>query len=235
MIGEDRREEIERSIENLRYDREVLRELYHQVDGIVPEENLSDIVFEIHLTEMKIETLRKKLPPPMSQRQLRALEEIPKAWAEVTGKKDVREVAPPNEARKLLEEANKILNSDEKHLYRTELDEAERKLAWAGRIINQRFVDNTREEALCEAGDKTLQEYADIAAGRAEPADVADYEEFPVELHHSANGDKRFEGALEDDTVAHICGTVETPKMVIEEAPRRTGKMFRSWLCKYFK
>lgn len=208
---------------------------YQKMDGVADEVTLSKVGDIISTAEGRITELRKQLPPPMSQRQLRALEDIPKAWAEVTGKKDVREVAPPNEARKLLEEANKILNSDEKHLYRTELDEAERKLAWAGRIINQRFVDNTREEALCEAGDKTLQEYADIAAGRAEPADVADYEEFPVELHHSANGDKRFEGALEDDTVALICGTVETPKMVIEEAPRRTGKMFRSWLCKYFK
>lgn len=145
MIGEEFREDIERQIENLRYDREVLRELYHQVDGIVPEENLSDIVFEIHLTEMKIETLRKQLPSPMSQRQLRAIEEIPKAWAEVTGKK---------------------------------------------------------------AADKTLQEYADIAAGRI---------------------------FIDADNVAHVNGTIETPRMVIEAAPRRTGRTFRSWLCNYFK
>lgn len=162
---EERRAEIERSIENLRYDREVLRELYHQVDGIVSDKALSDIIFGIHLTELRIETLRKQLPPPMSQRQLRALEEIPKAWAEVTDKKV------------------------------------------GGEYLWER-MDKAREEALCKAADETLQEYADIAAGRI---------------------------FIDDDNVAHVNGTIETPRMVIEEAPRRTGRTFRNWLYNYFK
>lgn len=130
---EERREEIERSIENLRYDREVLRELYHKLDGIVSDKTLSDIIFDIHLMENRIERLREQLPPQ-------------------------------DEVEKLLNEANKILNSDEKHLYLTELNEAERKLARARRIINQRVVDKAHEEALCEAADNTLQKYADRAA-----------------------------------------------------------------------
>lgn len=207
MIGEDRREEIERSIDNLRYDREVLRELYHQVDGIVPEKNLSDIIFEIHLTELKIETLRKQLPPPMSQRQLRALEEIPKAWAEVTGKTVGKEFALPDEARKLMDEANEVLNSDERHVYRSELAVAERKLNEAHKIIKQ-GLDKEREEALCEAADKTLQEYGDIAAGR--------------DLESTA---KRLKEVREKHGTPY--GTVE--------APRRTGRTFRNWLCNYFK
>lgn len=243
MIGEEFREDIERQIENLRYDREVLRELYHQVDGIVPEENLSDIVFEIHLTEMKIETLRKQLPPPMSQRQLRALEEIPKAWSEVTCKNigdkyhtkeswaewQQRNIVDP----KLIDKIRRVAFKEapvtdlQDHIgamftldwyspevatayvkatkqaeqaYQEMLDKAhEEALDEDLRRDLKLRADKEREEALCEAADKALQEYADIAAGRAEPADVADYEEFPVELHHSVNGDKRFEGALPDD------------------------------------
>lgn len=195
---EERREEIERSIEKLKEYRKLRVDYYLKWDGIMPEGFLQLVQDDIHWAEERITELRKQLPPPMSQRQLRALEEIPKAWAEVTGKKVIREVTPPNEARKLLDEANEVLNSDERHMYRAELDVVERKLNEAHKIIKQR-LDKAREEALCKAADKTLQEYADIAAGRAEPADVADYEEFPVELHHSANGDKRFEGALPDD------------------------------------
>lgn len=77
---------------------------------------------------------------------------------------EVRKKLPPqDEVEKLLNEANKILNSDEKHLYLTELEEAERKLDRARHIINQRVVDKAHEEALCKAADKTLQEYADRA------------------------------------------------------------------------
>lgn len=38
-----------------------------------------------------------------------------------------------------------------------------------------------------------------------------------------------------EDNVAHVNGAIETPRMVIEAAPRRTGRTFRSWLCNYFK
>lgn len=174
---EDRREEIEREIENLKYYRKVLRKLYHKLDVIVSDKTLSDIIFDIHLMENRIERLREQLPPQ-------------------------------DEVEKLLNEANKILNSDEKHLYLTELEEAERKLDRARQIIKQGIVGKGREEALCKAADKTLQEYADIAAGRI---------------------------FIDDDNVAHVNGTIETPRMVIETAPRRTGRTFRSWLCNYFK
>lgn len=174
---EDRREEIEREIENLKYYRKVLRKLYHKLGGIVSDKTLSDIIFDIHLMENRIEHLCEQLPPQ-------------------------------DEVEKLLNEANKILNSDEKHLYLTELEEAERKLDRARQIIKQGIVGKAHEEALCKAADKTLQEYADIAAGRI---------------------------FIDEDNVAHVNGTIETPRMVIEAAPRRTGRMFKSWLCNYFK
>lgn len=118
---------------------------YQELDGVVDEETLSKVGDIITTAEQRIIELRKQLTPPMSQRQLRALEEIPKAWAEVTGKK---------------------------------------------------------------AADKTLKEYADIAAGRI---------------------------FIDADNVAHVNGTIDTQRMVIEAAPRRTGRMFRNWLCNYFK
>lgn len=107
---EERRADIEREIENLRYDREVLRKLYHKLDGIVPDKTLSDIIFDIHLIENRIERLCEQLHPQ-------------------------------DEVEKLLNEANKILNSDEKHLYLTELEEAERKLDRSRQIIEQRIGD----------------------------------------------------------------------------------------------
>lgn len=123
---------------------------YQELDGVVDEEMLSKVGDIISTTEQRITELREQLPPQ-------------------------------DEVEKLLNEANKILNSDEKHLYLTELNEAERKLARARRIINQRVVDKAheealneafhrdlwarfdkpKEEALCKAADKTLQEYAD--------------------------------------------------------------------------
>lgn len=171
--------------------------LYQELDEVVDEEALSKVGDIISTTEQRITELCKQLPPQ-------------------------------DEVEKLLNEANEILNSDEKHLYLTELEEAERKLDRARHIINQRVVDKAheealneafhqdlwvrfdkqKEEALCEAADKTLQEYADIAAGRI---------------------------FNDEDNVAHVNGTIETPRMVIEAAPRRTGRMFKSWLCNYFK
>lgn len=153
---EERRAPIEAHLDSLKELRKAYLSHYRFMEGNASEEYLSSILDDVHQLEVEIMEVRKQLPPQMSQRQLRAIEEIPKAWAEVTGKK-------------------------------------------IGDECLWERVDKAREEALCKAADKTLQEYADIAAGRAEPADVADYEEFPVELHHSANGDKRFEGALPDD------------------------------------
>lgn len=72
----------------------------------------------------------------------------------------------------------------------------------------KQLIEKAREEALCEAADKTLQEYADIADGRI---------------------------LIDEDNVAHVNGTIETPRMVIEAALRRTGRMFKSWLCNPFK
>ena len=145
MIGEDRREEIEAHLDSLKELRKAYLSHYRFMERNASEEYLSSILEDVHQLEEEIMEVSKQLPPPMSQRQLRALEEIPKAWAEVTGKK---------------------------------------------------------------AADKTLQEYADIAAGRI---------------------------FIDDDNVAHVNGTIETPRMVIEAAPRRTGRTFRNWLCNYFK
>lgn len=225
---EERREEIEREIENLKYYRKVLRKLYHKLDGIVSDKTLSDIIFDIHLMENRIERLRKQLPPQ-------------------------------DEVEKLLNEANKILNSDEKHLYLTELNEAERKLARARRIINQRVVDKAheealneafhrdlwarfdkpKEEALCKAADKTLQEYADIATEKDLESTAKRFEEAREE-HGTplwkVDKDSPVGGIFIDgDNVAHVHGIVVAPKMVIEEAPRKTGRTFRNWLCNYFK
>lgn len=147
---EDRREEIEREIENLKYYRKVLQKLYHKLDGIVSDKTLSDIIFDIHLMENRIERLHEQLPPQ-------------------------------DEVEKLLNEANKILNSDEKHLYLTELEEAERKLDRARRIINQRVVDKDHEEALCKAADKTLQEYADRATEKDLESTAKRFEEARAE------------------------------------------------------
>lgn len=155
---EERREEIEREIENLKYYRKVLRKLYHKLDGIVSDKTLSDIIFDIHLMENRIERLREQLPPQ-------------------------------DEVEKLLNEANKILNSDKKHLYLTELNEAERKLARARRIINQRVVDKAHEEALNEAFHR------DLWARFDKPKEEALCEATEKDLEATA---KRFEEAREE-------------------------------------
>lgn len=84
---EERRADIEREIENLKYYRKVLRKLYYKLDGVIPEVVLSDIVSDIYLLEDRIVRLR-------TEKQL---------------------------------------------------------------------IEKAHEEALCEAADKTLQEYADRA------------------------------------------------------------------------
>lgn len=153
MIGEDRREEIEAHLDSLKELRKAYLSHYRFMERNASEEYLSSILEDVHQLEEEIMEVRKQLPSPMSQRQLRALEDIPKVWAEVTGKK-------------------------------------------------------AREEALCKAADKTLQEYADIAAGRI---------------------------FIDADNVAHVNGTIETPRMVIEEAPMRRGLTIKEWFQKWCK
>lgn len=192
---EERRAEIEQNIEKLKEYRQLRVDYYFKWDGIMPEGFLQLVQDDIHWAEERITELRKQLPPPMSQRQLRALEEIPKAWAEVTGK--------------------------------TVGDE----FLWER-------MDKAREEALCKAADKTLQEYADIAAGKDLESTAKRFEEareehgtplWKVELHHSANGGKRFEGALED--VCSVEGQYESGRMII--TPVRGG--FKEWLKDWFR
>lgn len=130
---------------------------------------------------------------------------------------DLRKQLPPqDEVEKLLNEANKILNSDEKHLYLTDLNEAERKLARARRIINQRVVDKAHEEALCKAADKTLQEYAD----RAAKGNILK-EMFEVKQQ----SDKKFLITPKKDGRAIIVHAHDTKgtSMVIKEASKKTS------------
>lgn len=180
---EERRAEIEQNIEKLKEYRQLRVDYYLKWDGIMPEGFLQLVQDDIHWAEERITELRKQLPLPMSQRQLRALEEIPKVWAEVTGK-------------------------------------------------------TVGDECLWERVDKTLQEYADIAAGRDLESTAKRFEEareehgtplWKVELHHSANGDKRFEGALED--VCSVEGQYESGRMII--TPVRGG--FKEWLKDWFR
>lgn len=51
---------------------------YQELDGVVDEVMLSKVGEIVATAEQRITELRKQLPPPMSQRQLRAIEEIPK-------------------------------------------------------------------------------------------------------------------------------------------------------------
>lgn len=57
-MTEERRAAIEREIENLKYDRKVLRKLYYKLEGVAPEIVLSDIVSDIYLLEDRIVRLR---------------------------------------------------------------------------------------------------------------------------------------------------------------------------------
>lgn len=171
---EERRAPIEAHLDSLKELRKAYLSHYRFLEGNASEEYLSSILDDVHQLEVEIMEVKQQLPPPMSQRQLRALEEIPKVWSEVTGKK--------------------IGDED----------------LWDR-------MDKAREEALCEAADKTLQEYADIAAGR------------DFTLHHSANGDKRFEGALEDE--CSVEGQYEAGRWTI--TPVRGG--FKEWLKDWFR
>lgn len=174
---EEHREAVEQEIEKLKEYRQLRVDYYLKWDGIMPEGFLQMVQDDIEWAEERIMELRKQLPPPMSHRQRKAIEEIPEVWAEVIGKKP-------------------------------------------------------KEEAPCDAAGRDLQSTAKRFEEAREEHGTPSWK---VEHHHSASGDKRFEGALEDDTVAHVYGTIETPKMVIEEAPIRTGRTFRSWLCNHFK
>lgn len=80
---EEHREAVEQEIEKLKEYRQLRVDYYLKWDGIMPEGFLQMVQDDIHWAEERITELRKQLPPPMSQRQLRAIKEIPKAWAEV--------------------------------------------------------------------------------------------------------------------------------------------------------
>lgn len=67
---------------------------YQELDGVVDEVMLSKVGEIVATAEQRITELRKQLPPPMSQRQLRAIEEIPEVWEEVTRKKVEESLAP---------------------------------------------------------------------------------------------------------------------------------------------
>lgn len=252
MIGEDRREEIEAHLDSLKELRKAYLSHYRFMERNASEEYLSSILEDVHQLEEEIMEIRKQLPPPMSQRQLRALEEIPKAWAEVTGKKigdkyhtkeswaewQQRNIVDPKLIDKirrvafkeapvtdLLEHAGAMLTGDwyspevatayahakkqAEQAYQEMLEKAHEEALDEDLRRDLKFrADKEREEALCQLADKTLQEYADIAAGSI---------------------------FIDDNNVAHVNGTIETPRMVIEAAPRRTGRTFRNWLCNYFK
>ena len=71
---EERRAAIEREIENLKYDRKVLRKLYYKLEGVSPEVVLSDIVSDIYLLEDRIVRLRtEKLLTRLSKSMLTGL------------------------------------------------------------------------------------------------------------------------------------------------------------------
>lgn len=243
---------IEARIEYWKDLRNRFLKIYQELDEVVDEEALRKVGDIITTAEQRIIELRKQLPPPMSQRQLRAIEEIPKAWAEVTGKKigdeyhtkeswaewQQRNIVDP----KLIDKIRRVAFKEapvtdlQDHIgamftldwYSPEVATAYVKATKQAEQAYQEMLDKAHEEALdedlrrdlklradkeheeafCEAADKTLQEYADIAAGRI---------------------------FIDDDNVAHVSGTTETSRMVIEAAPRRTGRTFRNWLCNYFK
>lgn len=104
-MTEERRAAIEREIENLKYDRKVLRKLYYKLEGVAPEVVLSDIVSDIYLLEDRIVRLR-------TEKQL---------------------------------------------------------------------IEKAREEVLCKAADKTLQEYADRATEKDLESTAKRFEEARAE------------------------------------------------------
>lgn len=351
---EERRAPIEVHLDSLKELRRAYLSHYRFMEGNASEEYLSSILDDVHQLEEEIMEVRKQLPPPMSQRQLRAIEDIPEVWAEVTGKKvgNTHEVSDPvtrriRELEKRKEtlypplvgispftysEAMKDITEAVERLKKLPSDIIEYSLLpchvetiirnydclveeddqlWVERnIISPDMLDNIRdhafkkvgriavcdmhckmlsngfysskvaktymeytkrmneeyqemldkaheealnealhrdlwarfdkpkEEALCEAADKTLQEYADIAAGKDLEATAKRFEKareehgtpsWKVEHHHSGGGDKRFEGALED--VCSVEGQFEAGSWTI--TPVRGG--FKEWIKDWFR
>lgn len=85
---------IEATIGRLKEIRQAYIDHYLSFEGQVSEERLNNILDGIHQLEERIIELREQLPPQMSQRQLRAIEEIPEVWEEVTSKKVEESLAP---------------------------------------------------------------------------------------------------------------------------------------------
>lgn len=324
---EERRAAIEAHIESIKELRQIYLEDYVRFEGLVPEEDLRAIKEGIFQMEERITELREQLPPLMSQRQLRALEEIPKAWSEVTGKKVGGTVVVKKNPimKRILElenrkdtlylplvaispfayrEAMKDITEAVERLKKLPSDIVEYGLLpchvetiiqnydclvedddqlWIERnIISPDTLESIRDHAFKKVGRiavvdlhckmlskgfysskvaKTYMEYTKrMKEEYQEMLDKAHEEALNEALHRElwARFDKDHEATLatlsaektlrehavkeaagrifiDDDSVAHVKGTIETPRMVIEAAPRRTGKMFRSWLCKYFK
>lgn len=93
---EDRREEIEREIENLKYYRKVLRKLYYKLDGVIPEVVLADIVSDIYLLEGRIVKLRteKQLIDKAHEEALcKAADKTLQEYADRTTEKDLESTA----------------------------------------------------------------------------------------------------------------------------------------------
>ena len=80
---EERRAPIEARIDSLKELRRAYLSHYRFLEGKASEEYLSSILADVHQLEAEIMEVKKQLPPLMSQRQLRAIEEIPKVWADV--------------------------------------------------------------------------------------------------------------------------------------------------------
>lgn len=142
---EERRAPIEAHLDSLRELRKAYLSHYRFLEGNAPEEYLSSILDDARQLEVEIMEVRKQLPPPMSQRQLRAIEDIPEVWAEVTGKTIDKEGTSSNSVRNLLDDAIKR-EIDKAH--EEALREALHRDLWA------RF-DKPKEEAREEHGTPT--------------------------------------------------------------------------------
>lgn len=93
---EERRADIEREIENLKYYRKVLRKLYYKLDGVIPEVVLADIVSDIYLLEGRIVKLRteKQLIDKAHEEALcKAADKTIQEYADIATEKDLESTA----------------------------------------------------------------------------------------------------------------------------------------------
>lgn len=93
---EERRADIEREIENLKYYRKVLRKLYYKLVGVIPEVVLADIVSDIYLLEGRIVKLRteKQLIDKAHEEALcKAADKTLQEYADIATEKDLESTA----------------------------------------------------------------------------------------------------------------------------------------------